>query len=107
MARSGNYPMCKNVLPEDVITARAGEPLFATSLCLDGGHQRLNAYDVHDAGEIVGEYVQRHLGGDLGQTAPLDVRPYRPVLSRIDAVAWCALALSIGAAKADTIKTFD
>jgi hypothetical protein len=23
---------------------------------------------VHDAGEIVGQYVQRHLGGDLGQT---------------------------------------
>jgi ABC-type uncharacterized transport system substrate-binding protein len=32
--------------------------LFATPLCLDGGHQRLNAHDVHDAGEIVGEYVE-------------------------------------------------
>src|SRR5262249_26637615 len=58
------------------------QPLFATSLCLDGGHQRLNAHDVHDAGEIVGEYVQRHLGGDLGQTLHQEVRRPHPHLQR-------------------------
>ena len=31
---------------------------------LDGGHQRLDADDVHDAGEIVGQHVQGHFGGD-------------------------------------------
>src|SRR5262245_22657936 len=56
--------------------------VFATSLCLDGGHQRLNAHDVHDAGEIVGEYVQRHLGGDLGQTLHQEVRRPHPHLQR-------------------------
>ena len=25
------------------------------------GHERLNAHDVHDTGEIVGQHVQRHL----------------------------------------------
>src|SRR5262249_16229464 len=76
--------MCKNVLPENVRTARAGEASRCSrlSLCLDGGHQRLNAHDVHDAGEIVGEYVQRHLGGDLGQTLHQEVRRPHPHLQR-------------------------
>src|SRR5262249_44959209 len=43
---------------------------------------RLNAHDVHDAGEIVGEYVQRHLGGDLGQTLHQEVRRPHPHLQR-------------------------
>ena len=29
-----------------------------------GCHERLDANDVHDAGEIVGEDVQRHLASD-------------------------------------------
>jgi hypothetical protein len=41
---------------------------------------RLNAHDVHDAGETVGEYVQRHLGGDLGQTLHWEVRRPHPHL---------------------------
>ena len=32
--------------------------------CPDGGHQRLDADDVHDAGQIVGQHVQSHFGGD-------------------------------------------
>jgi hypothetical protein len=37
---------------------------------MSGGH----AHDVHDAREIVGEDVQRHLGGDLRQTLHQEVR---------------------------------
>ena len=38
------------------------------SLCPDRGHQRLNAHNVHHAGEVVGKHVQRHLGGNLRKT---------------------------------------
>jgi len=37
-------------------------------LCPDHGHQRLNAHNVHHAGEVVGKHVQRHLGGNLRKT---------------------------------------
>ncbi len=37
-------------------------------LCSHCDHKRLNAHNVDDAREIVGEHVQRHLGGDLRQT---------------------------------------
>ena len=30
---------------------------------LNRRHERLDTHDVYDAGEIVGEYVQRHLAG--------------------------------------------
>jgi len=30
-------------------------------LCLDSRHERVDAHDVHHAGEIVGQYVQGHL----------------------------------------------
>src|SRR5215471_17278177 len=50
---------------------------FSALLCSDRGHQRLNADDVHDAGEIVGEYVQRHLGRHLRKTPHQEVcRPH-------------------------------
>ena len=35
-------------------------------LCPHRHHERLDTDDVHDAREIVGEHVQRHLGSDLG-----------------------------------------
>jgi hypothetical protein len=54
------------------------EPLFDFRLCSDRGHQRLNAHNIHHAGEIVGEHVQRHLGSDLGQTFHQEVG--RPIL---------------------------
>ncbi len=34
---------------------------------LDRRDERLHAEDVHDPGEIVGEHVQGHLGGNLRQ----------------------------------------
>ena len=34
---------------------------------LDRRDERLDAEDVHDPGEIVGEHVQGHLGGNLRQ----------------------------------------
>ncbi len=41
--------------------------MIRADYALIAGHQRLNAHDVHDSREIVGEHVQRHLGGDLWQ----------------------------------------
>jgi len=35
--------------------------LFWVRLCPHRRHEGLNAHDVHNAGEIVGQYVQRHL----------------------------------------------
>ena len=40
----------------------------------DRGHQRLDAHDVHDAGQIVGQHVQRHLGCNLRQRLYQEVR---------------------------------
>ena len=42
----------------------------------------MNAHDVHHSGEIVGEYVQRHFGGDLRQTLHQEVRRPHPHLER-------------------------
>jgi hypothetical protein len=36
-----------------------------SGLCPDCCDERLDANDVHDAGEIVGKDVQRHLGSDV------------------------------------------
>ena len=36
-------------------------------------NQRLDAHDVHHARDVVGKYVQRHLGGDLRQTLHQEV----------------------------------
>ena len=38
-----------------------GRTLVRGWLCPDRGHKRPDTHDVHDTGEIVGEYVQRHL----------------------------------------------
>jgi hypothetical protein len=48
----------------------------------DGGHQRLDADDVHDAGEIVGQNVQCHLGCDLWQRLHQEVGRTHPSLDR-------------------------
>ena len=36
-------------------------------LCAHRRHERLDAHDVHDACEIVGQDMQRHLGGNPWQ----------------------------------------
>ena len=56
-------------------------------LCSDRGHQRLDANDVHHPGEIVGEHVACHLGGDLGQTLHQEVRRAHPHLQRAKGIA--------------------
>jgi hypothetical protein len=68
--------------------------VFAPSLWLDDGHQRLNAHDVHDAGEIIGEYVQCHLGGDLWQSLHQKVRGARPHLQCREGMLSCLASLA-------------
>lgn len=43
-----------------------------------GCDHRWNAYDVHDAGHVVGEDMQRHLGGDVFQPPHLEVGGTHP-----------------------------
>ena len=58
----------------------------ATASRPDRGHERLDAHDVHGAGEIVGEHVQRHLGGDAWQRLHQEVRCPHPRLDRAEGV---------------------
>jgi hypothetical protein len=51
------------------------EPFFEFGYCSHRGHQRLSAHDVHHAGEIIGEYVQRHLGGHPAAAPAMSVMP--------------------------------
>jgi hypothetical protein len=48
------------------------------------GDQRCDAKDVHDAGEIVGEHVQRHLGAHLLQRLHQEVGRAHPGLDRAE-----------------------
>ena len=43
-------------------------------------HERLDAHDVHDARQIVGQHVQCHLGGDLWQRLHQEVGCAHPGL---------------------------
>jgi hypothetical protein len=45
-----------------------GVQSLLTLTTLGSGHQRLNTHDVHDADEVLGQYVQRHLDGDFRKT---------------------------------------
>src|SRR5207342_3761618 len=47
-------------------------------------HERLDAHDVHDAREVVGEYVQRHLGGNPWQCLHQEVGCAHPGLDRAE-----------------------
>ena len=50
-------------------------------LCrLHCGDQRADAQNIHDALEIVGQNMQRHLGADISQRLHLEVRRPHPVL---------------------------
>ena len=57
--------LCRNALPEASRRGGLGRltlrSLFSGLTMPHRGHERLNAHDVHDPGEIVGEHVQRHL----------------------------------------------
>jgi hypothetical protein len=63
------------------------------TLCSDRGQQRLNAHNVHHAGEIVGEHMQRHLGGNLGKrfiskcVAPIRIFSVPPLRSGMEKFA--------------------
>src|SRR5499427_5636038 len=58
-------------------------------LCPDCRHEQLNAEDVHNAREIVGQYVQGHLGGDSRQRLHQKVRCTHPHLERGKGVFSC------------------
>ena len=51
---------------------------------LDRRHEWLHADDVHDTREIVGEHMQRHLGGNLRQALHQKVRRTHPHLERAE-----------------------
>src|SRR5262245_22316892 len=53
---------CKNAAVRVLVSSAAGVGTSLECSCPDGGDQRLNADDVHDAGQIVGQHVQCHLG---------------------------------------------
>jgi hypothetical protein len=60
----------------------------------------LNADEIHDAREILGEHVQGHLGGDLRQALHQEVSCPHPHLQRgegmLDRLATLAHRLRIG-----------
>jgi hypothetical protein len=53
-------------------------------LCLDRRQERLYADDIHDAREILGEYVQRHLGRNFRQALHQKMRRAHPHLERAE-----------------------
>jgi hypothetical protein len=57
---------CQNALRHRAVatSARWRCEGFRLGLCLHRRHERLDAHDVNDAGEIVGQYVKSHLRGD-------------------------------------------
>src|ERR1700751_1993281 len=56
----------------------------------------LDAHDVYHARDVVGEYVQRHLGGDLWQTFHQEVRRPHPHLQRAKGMLGCLSTLAHG-----------
>src|ERR1700693_3989981 len=65
-------------------------------LCSDRSHERLYAEDIHHARQIVGQYMQCHLGGDLRQTLHQKVRRSHPHLERTEWVLRGFAALAHG-----------
>jgi len=57
---------------------------FWARLCPHRRHEGLDAHDVHNAGEIVSQYVQRHLSGNPGQRLHQEVRGSHPGLNRAE-----------------------
>ena len=59
---------------------------------LDRRDEGLHAEDVHEPGEIVGEHVQGHLGGNLRQALHQKVRRTHPHLERTEGMLDCLAA---------------
>src|ERR1700693_5485214 len=53
-------------------------------LCPHRRQEWLDTHDVRNTGEIVGQYVQRHLGGDLWQCLHQEVGCSHPGLDRAE-----------------------
>lgn len=68
-----------------------GLPQNAAPSCLDRRHPQLDADDVDDARQIVGENAERHLGGDFRQCLCQEVRRAHARLDR--ALLWWASAV--------------
>ena len=67
-------------------SARGGNPRSSSGFDYARIAERLDTHDVHDAGQIVGKNVQRHLGGDLWQRLHQEVGCSHPGLDRAEAM---------------------
>ena len=59
-------------------------PQIGGELCPHRRHERLDTHDVHDAGQIVDKYMQRHLAGDPWQRLHQEVGCSHPSLDRAE-----------------------
>jgi len=64
-----------------VLGGAATRAEFSGLTMLGSRHRRPDAHDVHYPGEVVGEHVERHLGGSPAQTPDQDVRRTVIILS--------------------------
>src|SRR5262249_46092985 len=71
---------------------KVNKPFSDFRLCSDRGHERLNAHNIHHAGKIVREHVQRLLGSDLGQTFHQEVGRPHPHLQCTEGMMFGRLA---------------
>src|SRR6185437_8887253 len=58
----------------DSATLRQGACILRVRLCADPRDERLDAYYVHHASNVVGQHVECHFGGDLRQALHQEVR---------------------------------
>src|SRR5271155_1557288 len=75
--------LCRNALTRCVLV-RGRCAIILGSICPHRCQERLDAHDVHDAGEIVGQDVQRHLRGNPRQCLHQEVRRSHPGLDRAE-----------------------
>ena len=54
--------------------ATNGAPILPVRLCPDRCNERLDAHDVHHAGNVVGQHMQCHFGSNLRQALHQEVR---------------------------------
>src|SRR5262249_53783965 len=93
-ARAGSW-LCENALAGALTpcnweaSSNCKRFFSGARLCPDCRHERLNAEDVHNAREIVGQYVQGHLGGDARQRLHQKVRSAHPHLECAEGVFSC------------------
>ena len=68
------------------IPAVLSDTAIGYGTCPHRRQERLDAHDVHDAREVVGQYVQGHLGSDPGQRLHQEVGCAHPSLDRAEGV---------------------